>query len=211
MKTVYEAANAVEAHMLQDLLRSAHIHARVDGAYLQGAMGELPAAGLVRLVVEDEDWLRARAELERWEAEQPRESTAAPTPARVHWGLTLLAFSLGVLAGWLLAVTAARAADAPRVMELDTPGYTVRLEIRCDEGEVSCDRVTYTGTSRRSGAAITLPGATWHTPCADGVTPCRFQGWQFRHGATVYRVTEGGRLIVTQGTKALVEEQGTWR
>lgn len=211
MKTVYEAANAVEAHMLQDLLRSAHIHARVDGAYLQGAMGELPAAGLVRLVVEDEDWSRARAELERWEAEQPPESAAPPAPARGQWLLTLLAFALGVLAGWLLAVTAARAADAPRVMQLDTPGYTVRLEIGCNEGEVTCDRVTYTGTSRKSGAAITLRGGTWHTPCADGVTPCRFQGWQFRRGSTVYRVTDSGWLSVTQGSKLLLEEQGTWR
>lgn len=98
MKTVYEAANAVEAHMLQDLLRSAHISARVDGAFLQGAMGELPAAGLVRVVVEDEDWTRARAEIEHWEAEQPPDA-AAPAVVRSSRVALLLAFAAGVGVG----------------------------------------------------------------------------------------------------------------
>lgn len=196
--------------MLQDLLRRVHISARVDGAYLQGAMGELPAAGLVRLVVEDEDWTRARAEIERWEAEQPPETASPRTAAPLRWAPTLLAFALGVLAGWLLAVGSARAAT-PRVVELETPGHVVRLEIGCDEGEVACDRVTYSGRSRKTGAALSLRGATWHTPCADGVTPCRFQGWRFRNGDVVYTVTADGRLQVRQGERTLLDEQGRWR
>jgi hypothetical protein len=68
MKTLYEAANAVEAHMLQDLLRQEGMESRLDGAYLQGAIGELPAAGLVRLVVDEADWARGRDVIQRWEA-----------------------------------------------------------------------------------------------------------------------------------------------
>jgi hypothetical protein len=75
MKTLYEPSNVVEAHMLQGFLLQEGISARIDGAYLQGAVGELPAQGLVRLVVEDEDYDQARAAIARWEA------TEVPDPA----------------------------------------------------------------------------------------------------------------------------------
>jgi CheY-like chemotaxis protein len=58
MKTLYEPSNAIEAHMLQDLLQQEGISTRIQGAYLQGAVGELPASGLVHLVVEDDDTIR---------------------------------------------------------------------------------------------------------------------------------------------------------
>lgn len=81
MKTLYEAANAIEAHMLQDLLRQEGIAAHVQGEHLQGAMGELPAAGLVRLLVDEDDHAAARALIDRWEAAQP-----ADTPPRAKTG-----------------------------------------------------------------------------------------------------------------------------
>ncbi|GMW06630.1 MAG: hypothetical protein AMXMBFR8_14270 [Nevskiales bacterium] len=47
MKRIYEAANAIEAHMIVHLLGQAGIEGRVEGEYLQGGVGELPAVGLV--------------------------------------------------------------------------------------------------------------------------------------------------------------------
>lgn len=61
-RTVYEAANAIEAQMLQDLLKQDGIATRIDGAFLQGAVGELQAGGLVRLVVENDGRLDTRTE-----------------------------------------------------------------------------------------------------------------------------------------------------
>ena len=61
MKTLYEAANAVEAHMLLDLLKQEGMEARIEGEALQGAMGGVPAAGLVRLVVDEDGYAPARA------------------------------------------------------------------------------------------------------------------------------------------------------
>jgi hypothetical protein len=80
MKTLYEPSNVVEAHMLQGFLLQEGISARIDGAYLQGAVGELPAQGLVRLVVEDDDYDQARAAIERWEATEV--SDPVPLPPR---------------------------------------------------------------------------------------------------------------------------------
>lgn len=71
MRTAYEASNAIEAHILQGYLEQEGITVQVVGAYLQGAIGELPAHGLVRLLVDDNDYDRARAAILRWEAASP--------------------------------------------------------------------------------------------------------------------------------------------
>jgi len=71
MRTLYEAANAIEAHILQDVLRQEGFSPFIHGEYLQGAMGELPAAGLVRLVIAEDEYVRARAVIEAWESAEP--------------------------------------------------------------------------------------------------------------------------------------------
>ncbi len=95
--------------------------------------------------------------------------------------------------------------------ELDTPSYSVTIESKCAEGEVACDNVTYTGVNKKTGKSITLQGATWHTMCADGVTPCQFLGYRFENGDVVYTVSEDGTLEVVKDTEVLVDEQGNWR
>lgn len=103
-RTVYEAANAVEAQMLQDLLKQDGIATRIDGAFLQGAVGELQAGGLVRLVVEDDDdHARARAVIERWERAEP-DAPPAPRPQRRGSGLlwALLGAAVGIAGTALL-------------------------------------------------------------------------------------------------------------
>lgn len=82
MKTLYEAANAVEAHMLQDFLKQEGISTAVQGAYLQGAIGDLPAAGLVRLVVDEAQYLEARAAIERWESANVSAPNSVPAPSK---------------------------------------------------------------------------------------------------------------------------------
>ncbi|MDO9004320.1 MAG: DUF2007 domain-containing protein [Aquabacterium sp.] len=102
MKTVYNAANVLEAQMLLDVLRQEGITAHLRGAYLQGAMGELPAAGLVRLEVAEEDHLRAREAIDRWEAASPVPDTPVGATAdgrggRSRWALPALGgLALGV-------------------------------------------------------------------------------------------------------------------
>jgi hypothetical protein len=79
---LYEAANSIEAHMLAELLKQEGLAAHIQGAHLQGAIGELPAAGLVRLVIAPEQYLAARAVIERWEATQPLVEPAKSPPSR---------------------------------------------------------------------------------------------------------------------------------
>jgi len=108
MQNVYQAANAVEAHMLADLLRQQGIDATVMGEHLQGAVGELPAAGLIRLVVAEEDHARAREIIDRWEATAVDDPVQrpAPTPRRqLVWGLGGVLIGVALCFAWLRAPT----------------------------------------------------------------------------------------------------------
>lgn len=96
MKTVYQAANALEAHMLQEVLRQQEIPSELQGEHLPGAIGELPAAGLVRLVVEDQEYARAKAAVEHWEATEVVATPEAEQPPATG---KLAAAILGMLVG----------------------------------------------------------------------------------------------------------------
>ena len=93
---------------------------------------------------------------------------------------------------------------------LNTPSFAITIEVRCEEGNVTCDNVRYVGVSKKTGNSISLKGKTIHTKCKDG-TPCRFLGYEFKSGSTFYRVLEEGRLEVTRGNKILVDEAGDWK
>lgn len=103
MKTLYQAANAVEAHMILHLLKQDGITGHVLGEHLQGAVGELPAAGLVRVTVDEADYERGRALIEAWEASMPPEPVGVAaqkqvaTQRGVGWKMLLLGLAIGVV------------------------------------------------------------------------------------------------------------------
>ena len=94
---------------------------------------------------------------------------------------------------------------------LDTPSFIIHIKVNCEEGNVTCEKVTYVGTSKKTGKSIALNGKTLHSKCADGVTPCGFQGYEFKKRTMLYQVLEGGELVVMHGDKVLVQEHGTWK
>lgn len=53
MIKIYSPENMIEAQCLKDMLYSRHIDCFLSGSYLTGAIGELPAVGLLGLYVED--------------------------------------------------------------------------------------------------------------------------------------------------------------
>ncbi|MEJ5207330.1 DUF2007 domain-containing protein [Denitratimonas sp. CY0512] len=71
MHVVYEPENLIEAHLLKGLLAQAGIAAHIRGEHLTGAMGELPALGLLAVMVVDEDADAARALIADWHAATP--------------------------------------------------------------------------------------------------------------------------------------------
>jgi hypothetical protein len=98
MKCVYEAANAVDAHMVANMLQAEGIATRIDGEHLPSGVGELPMAGLVRVMADETDLARARSVIRDWESELVSEPPLPPKK--------LSYAPLWFLAGILLSVAA---------------------------------------------------------------------------------------------------------
>jgi len=96
--------------------------------------------------------------------------------------------------------------------KLVTEHFEIIITSNCAEGEVTCNNVTYDGKNRKNGSSIHLKGKTLHSLCADGVTPCSFQGYAFTNGNIDYIVHENGLLEVVQNnSKVLINEKGEWQ
>lgn len=122
---------------------------------------------------------------------------------------------LAALAALLACAAAAPAAeDYPRYT-LETDNHRVEITVRCPEGYVTCDRVHYRGVNKQTRKTVRLRGETMHTLCADGETPCRFEGYRFRQGKLVYRVWDDSGdtalLEVRDGQKVVLSERGAWQ
>ncbi len=73
MHVAYQPENLIDAHLVKGLLASCGIDSWVRGEHLMGAVGELPAVGLLAVMVADEDLGRARAVIEDWERATPEQ------------------------------------------------------------------------------------------------------------------------------------------
>ena len=104
MRSVYEAASGLDAHMILNLLEQRHISGRIEGEYLQGGIGGIQAMGLVRVLVSETDYAEARKIIDEWESAQP--VPPAPRPEeRTIGGFQI--FVIGFIVGawmvyWLL-------------------------------------------------------------------------------------------------------------
>ena len=61
MRRIYEPGSLHEGELLLAVLASEGISGFLAGRHLLGGIGDLPAAGLLGLLVEDEEALRAQA------------------------------------------------------------------------------------------------------------------------------------------------------
>jgi hypothetical protein len=108
-----------------------------------------------------------------------------------------------------LLLIASSALRAGTTGTLDTPTFKIHIEVRCEEGEVTCDDVKYVGTKKKTGESLELTGKTAHHMAADG-TPGKFLGYIFKNEGVTYFLSEDGLLRITKGEKVLLEENGTW-
>ncbi len=83
MRLLYEPSNAIEAHMILNLLEQSGLSGRIDGEFLQGGVGDLQAAGFIRVMIEEADYPAANEIVKQWDTHQPREFSAEP-PQRLH-------------------------------------------------------------------------------------------------------------------------------
>ena len=77
MLIAYRARDIAEAHIVSGMLHAEGIESHVGGHYLQGAMGEIGAAGFTNVHVEDDDFHRARDLVAEYEAKRPEDTPIA--------------------------------------------------------------------------------------------------------------------------------------
>ncbi len=101
MKNVYSPSGSVEAHMIAHMLEQEGIQSYIHGEALIGGVGDLPAAGLLKIAVADEDYDVARKLILEWEKKSPPQAPAPAIPTRnTPIFNLLLALAAGVALGW---------------------------------------------------------------------------------------------------------------
>lgn len=108
-----------------------------------------------------------------------------------------------------MALVAFARAHAGSSGTLETKTFSISIEVKCEEGEVTCDNVKYVGTNKKTGESLELTGKTAHHPDKEG-NPGRFLGYIFKNKGVTYFLSEDGSLRVTKGDEVLLEENGTW-
>ena len=83
--------------MILNLLQQEGIDGRVEGEYLQGGVGELSAINVVRVVVNETNYHKARSIISDWESRQP-DKTRKEKPIRKS-SRASSGFLLGLLVG----------------------------------------------------------------------------------------------------------------
>lgn len=101
MQIAYHARDLPEAHIIAGLLRANGIDSHVGGHYLQGALGEIGAAGFTNVHVDDDDYLEARCLIAEYEGAATNNGDRIPSSSDsgefyARWFLLLmLAVALG--------------------------------------------------------------------------------------------------------------------
>lgn len=156
MIIVYRAANIADAHLIRQLLESEGIPAFIQGEYLQGAVGELPANTEILVSVADERADAALEMIKEWQAATPVELEDGPDEAATQTsraggisGFGIIALLLGgaVAGAGLLWMIQNRPSDGPEI-DIDGDG---RIDERLF---MAGDRVAYVEYDRnRDGKA----------------------------------------------------------
>ncbi len=86
---------------------------------------------------------------------------------------------------------------------LVTKNFQIKITQHCEEGNVSCDRVTYVGKSLKTGKSIFLTGKTLNNSRSYTLL-----GYEFRNGPYRYLITSDNTLLVYKRDRLILREQG---
>lgn len=89
----------------------------------------------------------------------------------------------------------------------ETDTYSIEITL-CEEGNVTCKDLVYVATDKESGEVTTIKkGTTLSTMCADGVTPCRFIGYEFNKNDLRYVVYPESKLTIENEQGEIITEE----
>lgn len=110
---------------------------------------------------------------------------------------------------WAWAALAGGGSMNANAVVLETPSFVVTLTMPCADAE-ACNKVTYHGMNKKTGAALELQGAVLRESCAKSAQPCPIRVYQFTNGSVRYVVHPAGLLQVFVKQHEIIAEQGQW-
>ena len=109
---------------------------------------------------------------------------------------------VGALASLAIPVAAI---DAEAQGMYSSKTYEFSIERRCEEGRVSCDNVLLEARNKKTSERLRIVGATHHSRCADGISPCRFIGYIFeKDGLRIF--IDYQNIVVTRNGAEILRE-----
>ena len=101
MITIYQANSSIDAKLIQDQLGFADIPSHIMGDLLQGGVGELQPQGLVKVMVDEEDFEKAREVIIEWEKKIPKKEKVIKQSRKSSYSsLILIAAIVTVILGF---------------------------------------------------------------------------------------------------------------
>lgn len=92
----------------------------------------------------------------------------------------------------------------------DGKKFTAQITNNCSEGNVTCEDVTFSSKSKKTGKGITLKGHTVNVNCPE---VCDFRGYEFKNGDYTYSLLTNDfniwNLNVFKKDKVISSDSGT--
>lgn len=101
MRLLYDAPNGIEAHLILNLLEQSGLSARIDGEYLQGGMGDIQAMGIVRVMVEETDYVDAMTIINAWDVKSPEPEAGGNDVSKLNH---VVVGAVGLICGMILTI-----------------------------------------------------------------------------------------------------------
>ena len=109
-----------------------------------------------------------------------------------------------LLSSILLPIAIVAGTSSVSAETIKTTNFKIEITRHCEEGNVSCDRVTYVGKNLITGKSIRLNGRTLNSSRS-----YRFLGYEFRNGEYKYYISNDNLLQVYRGKQLILQERGT--
>ncbi len=102
MKSVYQAANILEAEIVRGMLAAEGIESHVTGFYLQGGVGELAPADNARVLVDEQDAPRAAELIRDYAADSGKIADEPTSTGGAFWLISLIVLVFIAVVSYLL-------------------------------------------------------------------------------------------------------------
>ncbi|MDX7986230.1 hypothetical protein FE392_02625 [Xenorhabdus sp. 12] len=91
----------------------------------------------------------------------------------------------------------------------ETKNYDITINVRCPEGNVSCDDVVFSLFNKQKQTAMVMKGKTLNRDCVTG--SCDFYGYEFKNKGLVYKIYQYGIFDISKKGKVISSESGVFR